>query len=206
MRRIITFMACCVLAACASLSKSYPDKSFYAFDVERGESGVRVQAADDAPLLLVKRFQSGPLNESRTLVYRTGVSTYESDYYNEFFSDPEGLLTVATAAWLSDSGNFAVLAGSAAGLDPDFVLHGSVRGLYVDMLPEDGPHAIVDLQLVLSRRRHGLSEPIWRKDFMRSELAASPSGADVMAAWNRGLADLFAELEVGLETAIASAE
>ena len=74
------------------------------------------------------------------------------------------------------------------------------------MLPEDGPHAIVDLQLVLSRRVHGLAEPVWRRDLMRSELASSSSGADVLAAWNRGLADLFAELEVELAAAIAAAE
>ena len=72
MSRLFALSLCLVVGACSSISKDYPKKTFYAFEVSRGE---RVGAPDEAPLLLVQRFRSGALSQGLGLVYRTAPST-----------------------------------------------------------------------------------------------------------------------------------
>lgn len=200
MSRLLALLLCLCASACTSLSKEYPEKTFYAFDVERGD---RQETSADAPLLLVKRFRSGPMNQTLGLIYRTEPSTYEADYYSEFFAAPEGLLTVIVGAWLADAGEYQVVVGAPGEQYPDYVLEGSLRSLYVDLEGDAGPRAVIDMQFFVSRRENGVSAPVWRADFSRAEAADSASGADVLAAWNRGVASMLAELESDLAQSLA---
>lgn len=199
-RHLLTLTLLLATAACATVSRDYPEKSMYAFDVERPE---RAAATGDAPVILVRRFRTSALGGGRQLVYRTGESRFESDYYTEFFDEPEGLLTGVVSNWVADSG-LATVVASAGDLEPDFVLHGAVRGLYVD-LRGDGPEAVVDVQFVLSRREGGYTVPVWQSDQRRAEPADGPRGADVLAAWNRALRSILTETEAGLRDALAGA-
>lgn len=200
MSRLLALSLCLVAGACGSISKDYPQKSFYAFEVSRGE---RVEAADGAPSLLVQRFRTGALSRGQGLVYRTGPSTYEADYYSEFFSEPEELLALEVAAWMADCGLFSATLSGSTEVEPDYVLQGSLRNLYVDQVVKGETRAVVEVQLFLSRRDRARSETVWHRDFRREELAASPSGADVLDAWNRGLAAMLAEAEAELRAALA---
>jgi cholesterol transport system auxiliary component len=203
MRRLIALTLCFVGAACGSISKDYPQKTFYAFEVERPASA---RAADDAPILLVQRFRSGALSKGQGLVYRTGPSQYESDYYSEFFNEPEDLLTLVVAEWMDDSGLFSVSLGGSTEVEPEYVLQGSLRSLYVDQTVDGETRAVVDLQLFMSRRDRARSEPVWHGDFRSAELADSPSGLDVLDAWNRGLADMLASAEAELREALSATD
>lgn len=199
MRRHLTCLTLILAtAACASVSRDYPEKSMYAFDVDRP---TREAAPVDAPVVLVRRFRTSALGGGRQLVYRTGDSRFESDYYTEFFDEPEGLLTGVVSNWVADAG-LATVVSSAGDLEPDFVLHGAIRGLYVDVREED-PLAVVDLQLVLSRRDGGYTVPIWRSDQRRFETAAGPSGGAVLVAWNRAMRSILTEVEPELREALA---
>jgi len=201
MRRFLALTLCFTGAACGSISKDYPQKSFFAFEVERSE---RIDSAEGAPILLVQRFRSGALNKGQGLVYRTGASQYESDYYSEFFNEPEDLLTLVVAEWMDDSGIFSVTLGGSTEIEPEYVLQGSLRSLFVDQTVQGETRAIVDLQLFLSRRERANSSPVWHRDYRRSELARSPSGVDVLEAWNRGLADVLTTAEAELREVLSA--
>lgn len=200
MSRLLALTICLVAGACGSISKDYPQKTFYAFEVSRAE---RLEAAPDAPILLVQRFRTGALSQGQGLVYRTGPSTYEADYYSEFFTEPEDLLTLEVTDWMRDSGIFSATLGGSAEVEPDYVLEGSLQSLYVDQVVKGETRAVIDVQFFLTRRDKARSETLWHRDFQRSERAASPSGADVLDAWNRGLAEMLAEAELELRAAVS---
>lgn len=203
MKQFLALSLCFLAAACGSISKDYPKKTYYAFEIDRAD---REHAAADAPILLVPRFRSGALSKGQGLVYRTAPSTYESDYYSEFFTEPESLLTLVTAAWMEDSGLFSVIVGGTTEVDPDYVLQGALRSLHVDQTVKGETRAVVDIQFFLSRRHRLRSEPVWHRDLQRSEPAESAAGKDVLAAWNRAISDLLAEAERELAEAFGELE
>lgn len=203
MNRSLALLLGLFAVACGSISKDYPQKTFYAFEVERAE---RVEPAPDAPLLIVQRFKSSALSKGLGLIYRTQPSTYEADYYSEFFNEPEDLLTWVVGSWMADSGLFSVTIGGSTEIESDYVLHGSLRDLHVDQTIKGETRAVADVQFFLSRRDRASSELIWHADFKCSEIAESPRGADVLEAWNRGLTLILSEAEAELAQALLAGD
>ena len=49
-------------------------------------------------------------------------------------------------------------------------------------------------------------ESVWHRDYRREEVAAGSKGAEVLDAWNRGLASIMQEAEAEIGQAFRTAE
>lgn len=153
-----------------------------------------------ASVLRVARVRVSPVFENKGFVYRTGSSTFESDFYNEFFSPPGVLLREVLLQWLGSTHLFvAVARGSSA--EADWVLETDVDQLYADQRSPSAPTAHLDLafRLVDARSRTLAFE----KSYSASEPAAGSSPAALVDAWNRGLAAVLNQLTQDLAPRLA---
>lgn len=131
--------------------------------------------------------------EGRSFVYRRGDQRFESDFYNEFGSDPEEMIAAALVDWMRRGGRFSgVLAPQDAG-GGDTVLDVSVQELYVDF--RAAPSAVVALTWHLERPGNPVKEGAAEE---KVELAARNPGAAAKA-----LQDALALALARLESAAA---
>jgi hypothetical protein len=71
----------------------------------------------------VRPFSVSPLLDGRLLVFRTGESVREADFYSELWNAPGDMLADVIARWLGDSGLFSVVVPpGTAGTATDLVL------------------------------------------------------------------------------------
>lgn len=180
------------IAGCVDFSAPAAERRFYALSVERPgpskEAGVGV--------LKVRRFQASRSYEGAEFVYRAAEAAVESDFYHAFFTPPATQVTDAARRWMSRSGLFAHVVDAASVAPETHLLEGHVAALYADLRGE--PKAVVELQLTLltaageirSHRSH------------RREIAAASSAPEALiAAWERGLAEILAAGESDLTKA-----
>lgn len=183
------------VAGCVSIKRPYPDKKFYLFEIER-------EADADGPvhpdvMLQVKPFTISPRYEGQEFVYRVGEMRYESDFYNQFFLAPSGLLTEATIQWLGETGLFGAVFGATAPVRPTHYIAGSITSLVGDYTGA-GAKGIVRAQILLTREDASAPAIVMQHDYEAS-IEAKGSGAEgMMAAWNEGYEKILMELETDL--------
>ena len=150
-----------------------------------GSSVVRLARVRISPVRV------SPVFDNKGFVYRTGPSTFETDFYNEFFSPPGVLLREALIDWLDSTQLFDAVARSSAA-DADWVLETDLDQLFADQRDPGPPKAYLEItfRLIDARTR----KVAFEKRYTASEAAADRSPAALVDAWNRGLGSMLAEL------------
>jgi cholesterol transport system auxiliary component len=171
-----------------SLERTPPDKQRFML---RPVAEAAPASGASPSVLRVARVRVSPVFEHKGFVYRTGPSTFETDFYNEFFSPPGVLLREVLLDWLDATQVFAAIArGSSA--DVDWVLETDVDQLFADQRESGPPKACLEIafRLIDARSR----KIVFEKRYTASEPAADSSAAALVDAWNRGLGAVFGEL------------
>lgn len=188
-----------LLSGCVNLSKSFPDKHYYALNTTRTGEPVRALSESIlsvAPLRIVPRY------EGREIVYRRGEFLYESDFYHEWFSLPASMVTTELERWLDQSGVFAQVVNRSLSIEPTFLLEGAITELYGDYRSKGAPKAAIALEVYLMRVRPGGETILFRQDY-HQEIDVQDASPEALAkGWNRGLELIFTALEEGLKTAV----
>lgn len=165
-----------------------------------------VRGVDPSPSgvgrLRVERPAVASLFAQKGFTYRTGESTYDNDFYNEFFAPPGTVVQSALVSWLRESGRFAEVGGDGL-LDPDWILTGRVEQLYADLRSGGAPRAILELELRLVDARVPSRDVVFAARYRREEQAGEASGRAIVDAWSRALADVATELEGDLARRLA---
>jgi cholesterol transport system auxiliary component len=192
MRRALALA--CLLGAVASgcfggLERRPPEKQRFMLQPTAGAAAVG--SGPSPSVLRVARVRVSPVFDQKGFVYRTGASTFETDFYNEFFSPPGVLLREALLGWLDGTRLFSAVARSSSS-DADFVLETDVDQLFADQRGPGEPKAYLEIvfRLIDARTR----KIAFEKRYSASESAADDSPAALIDAWNRGLGALLAEL------------
>jgi ABC-type uncharacterized transport system auxiliary subunit len=176
------------------LSKSYPEKQRYVFEVEP----VADVALGVDGVLRVDRVRVSPLFERKGFVYRTGDATFENDFYNEFFAPPAVLLRKATLNRLRGASIFSSVLDATQRAEADWILEGQVKELYGDLRDRTAPAAMLQIEYTLLDARSPGLDVAFRKTYSARDAARSASAAAIMTAWNDGLARILTDLEVDL--------
>jgi len=137
---------------------------------------------------------------NRGFVRRSGEATFANDFYNEFAAPPGVLLRELLVDWLRDGTRFAtVVRGSEA--PPDCLLEVDLESLYEDLRDAAAPQATIAFTARLLDARSSAAKIVLEKHYATHEPAADGSRSAIVAAWNRSLARLLAELATDLDVA-----
>jgi cholesterol transport system auxiliary component len=191
----VASLALLVLGSCVSLTKSFPDKHYYALDVTRhGEPGVPVSGA----ILDVRGLVVSPRFEGKELVYRTGDTRYESDFYNAWFLSPSAMLTQQVQDWLRHARLFEQVVATSSYMDATHILEGTVTALYGDYRQEGGHKAVVGIQIVLIEDTSTRPAIVFQRDYQQKVELTETSPDALTRGWNQGLEQIFMTLEADL--------
>ena len=144
----------------------------------------------------IPRAQVAPPFNVRALQYRTGASTYEPTYYDQWSSDIGGLLTETVSRSIARQGSFVVLPETVDSPAVSLNLH--VTDLYADVRDARNPRAVLTIEATLLYARGGI---ILNRTLNAATDAASNQPADIIDAWAAGLAR---ELDVLLPELVAA--
>lgn len=155
-------------------------------------------AAVAAPLNASARIgmiNAGASFRARTLVYRRDETTFESDFYNEFFVPPAAMLADAVAKALTQANVFQrVTASGAAPYEADYVLDGFVTDLYGDLREAGKPASVLTVTFYLSSTAAGVPRVVWSKGYRQRVVAANDSAEALVRGWNQALGTILGEL------------
>jgi cholesterol transport system auxiliary component len=190
-------LALLFLSGCVSLAKSFPDKHYYALDVTRhGEPGVPVSGA----VLGVRGLFVSPRFEGKELVYRTGDTRYESDFYNAWFVSPSAMLTQQVQDWLRQARLFEHVVATPSYLDATHILEGTVTALYGDYRQQGGHTAVVGMHIVLIEDNSTRPAIVFQRDYHQMVELTETSPDELTRGWNQGLEQIFMTLEADLRS------
>lgn len=188
-------LALLVLSGCVSFAKSFPDKHYYALDVTRqGEPGVPVSGA----VLDMRGLVVSPRFEGKELVYRTGDTRYESDFYNAWFVSPSAMLTHQVQNWLSNAGLFESVVATSSYLDATHILEGTVTALYGDYRQQGEQKAVVGMHIVLIEDHSTRTAMVFQRDYQQMVELTETSPDELTRGWNQGLQQILMTLEKDL--------
>ena len=184
-------------AGCANvLERKPPEKQRFVLAPGRPDpvSGPR------AGVLRVGVVRVSPPFQNRGFVRRTGEKTFANDFYNEFAAPPGTLLRDLLVEWLRDGTHFAtVVRGSEA--PPDWLLEVDLESLYQDLRDPAAPQVTIAFAARLLAANAASASIALDERYATTETAADASPVAIVAAWNRALARLLAELSSDLDTA-----
>ena len=180
-----------IMTGCSGLSKSYPERSFYMFEVP--PVTVKYPLVKGA-VAEITRFNISPGSDGKEFIYRTGELSYESDFYNQFFRPPGAMLTEVTGRWLNDAGLFEDFFGSVTQADANYFIEGNVVRLYGDF--RSSPKAVLEIQFLLLKYTTDSSyddntKIVLAKNYSSEIPVASPTAKDLMQGWNTALGEIL---------------
>ena len=166
-------------------------------------TGVAVVKGDH--VLALRMVEVSPLFRDRSLVYRTGPDSYELDPYAGFLVPPGRALAIPLGACLRNSGTFKNVVEVESPLATDTFLEVHVDELYGDFRQPGRPAAVLSLRLLLFRDvKGGESELLLQKQYSRSIPISQNTAVAVVAGWDKALAEIMAEANSDLATAMAA--
>ena len=154
--------------------------------------------------LWVDRVRVSPLFSGTGFVYRTGDSTYGSDFLNEFFAPPGEVLREATIEWLRTAARFASLERSAES-SPEYRLESAVDRFYADLRDPAEPRVVLDARFRLLDLRGARPAQLLDLRVTEQERAADASPRALVDAWNRTLTRVLERLDGEIRAAVGTA-
>jgi cholesterol transport system auxiliary component len=201
---ILALAALLLLLPLGCLSRSAPEKRQHVLEAERPLPDVESAPSSDAGprrgVCAIDRIRVSPLFERKGFVYRTGDTTYESDFYNEFFAPPGVQIRQETGRWLGRSDVFEAVTDAHNTGRVDWLLEGRVNEIYVDV--RDQPRSVLEIEFVLIDARSPSLDERFRKVYRREREAERRSGEFALAL-NASLGEILTELEGDLEASLS---
>ena len=155
-------------------------------------------------ILTVARVDVLPPFSGQALVYRLGEHGFERDPYARFAAPPSWLLTVAIRGYLANADFVRDVVAPGDGARSDATIQASVLQMAGDLRGNES-------SAVLTLRFRVLSGPAVRerpvillKTYSKTVPIAHSAARDVVDAWNHGLAEIMAEFQADLQTALTA--
>jgi cholesterol transport system auxiliary component len=198
-----TLMSAGILAGCGgALSKPYPQKTRYAIVLPT--PAVHAEAPPTTESLCIRTLVVNEPFDGLSMVYRTGASSFETDYYNTFVAAPDRLLTGAIDQYLSQAGVFASIFRNAGSKNCRYVLEGDVLGLYGDYTNRGKPMAVIKTRFFFIDDADGGAAVLFVRQYERSEPISSADPAALVDGWNKGMASILQQLASDMTTVLPS--
>ena len=187
----IMFVWLVTLSGCGS-TETY-NKKYYVLQASRQSESTWTQTDF---ILDVSRLTIDSAFSGSGLVYRTGESEYESDFYNEFLASPSAMITDTMRNWLSTSRLFKRVLDSGSQIDPTHIIEGNITALYGDFRDKSSPKATIEMRVFLLETETGEEPlPIFGKTYKSSIDIESEDPEGLVQALGRCLKGILSTLE-----------
>jgi cholesterol transport system auxiliary component len=162
----------------------------------------RPQQVTDQPtqrVLEADRFTIETAFATKSLVYRMGGLQYQADFYNEFLVVPTVMITEKTRDWLSGTGLFVRVSGSASRTAPTHLLEGNIIELYGDLRDKKAPAAIMQIRCFFSQLDpQGHPTLIFARDYSAASPLESRDAPGLVDAYSRCFQQILSALQKDL--------
>jgi cholesterol transport system auxiliary component len=200
------------LTACVKLERGSLEKCYFTLEPVRAE--LPGPALVDG-VLCVQRLRVSTGFSNRELIYKTGKSLLEADFYNLFFVPPSDMITYGLRNWLDRSRLFSYVVDPASLLQASWTLEGAVNLLYGDFT-KSPPVAVVKLQAFLLDNSSPENAILFSRDYEEQAPLNDGSGGAgngpprvrttrgceeakaLITGYNRALEKIFSQLEADL--------
>ena len=189
-----------LVVGCVKIDRPSLDRTYYSIDVER-KNGVK-HTSFPSKNIIVRRFRVSPRYEGKNFVYRRSENIYKTDYYNVFFISPSAMLTEELKVWMNESGLFVNVLDPGSLGSGDLLLEGVVNSIYGDYSGKE-PFAVIKMQFFLLDNSSPELPIIYSCNLSKKIPAKDAEVASLVSAMNKGVAEIFKELESGLAAVVA---
>jgi uncharacterized lipoprotein YmbA len=179
-----------------SLERSAPERHYFVIEVPQGGDN------SDAPgerILSVANLRISPRYADRSFVYRTSDAGYESDFYNQFLTSPDTMISEEIRKALAASHQFKYVLGPSDAQQPNYVLEGSVNALYGDFRNPKQAAAVLEIEFFLYNENSNNSGIVTQKRYTKSVPLNERSPEALVKGWDRALAEIAAALAADLK-------
>ena len=183
-------------SGCVSLERSYPEKRYFVIDI--GDSAQPSNPAGNQTLL-VSSLRISPRYADKGFVYRTSDAGYEADFYNQFLTPPDTMISEEVRKGLAASPAFKYVVGPASQLQPNFVLEGSVNALYGDFRNLNGPSAVLEIEFFLHNEDSANPGVVLQKRYAKTVALSGRSPEALVKGWSQALGSILTELSSDLQ-------
>ncbi len=171
------------------------------FVLDASRNGPKLQAKKDI-ILEVQSFSIDRTFNAKGLVYRKGTSEYEIDFYNQFLVNPQDMIAEQTRKWLSQSGLFKWVLEPGTYANATHKLEGNILSLYGDFRQESSPKARMEIRFFVIKLAD--KSIVFSKAYEAESNIESQTGEGVVAAFDKCLGTILADLEKDLEADLSS--
>jgi cholesterol transport system auxiliary component len=185
-----------ISSGCVNLERSYPEKRYFVIDV--GDSA-QPSNADGNQTLLISTLRISPRYADKSFVYRTSDAGYESDFYNQFLTSPDTMISEEVRKGLAASPAFKYVVGPATQLQPNYVLEGSVNALYGDFRNLNQPAAVLEIEFFLHNEDTANSGIVMQKRYIKTVPLSGRSPEALIKGWSQALESILTDLNTDLQ-------
>nr|WP_321403477.1 ABC-type transport auxiliary lipoprotein family protein [uncultured Desulfobacter sp.] len=188
----------CILTATAFLTgcgikNDYTKKQIFRLYADDNAPADESNRSTGAPLV-VKRLDIAPEFSGAGFVYRVGQSRFTQDYYNNYMTSPDRMISDVMFEALVQSPLFAP-APSNRVPENVYQLWGKITSLYCDRRNESQVSAVVTMALNLDRLNKAGFTKVLSKTYTRQiPLGNDTSPQGYVTALNRGLAEIVKDI------------
>jgi len=187
---VAIFALALLLSGC--MSRKYVERRSYALEISRDQVA---SSSETEAVLRVRNFRVSPRYEGKRLVYRSEDGSYESDFYNEFLTSPDTMITEEVRQWLAGSGLFQQVVDFSGQIEPTHILEGTVTDLYGDFSEGSQPRAALQMEFFLIQEVSGRSRVVFQKRYRKEAALKTDSPEAVVQGWNQALTYILADFE-----------
>ena len=163
---VIAAMAFVVMmTGCGGIKNDYVEKKLFRLSMP----GTMTQSASrqEGVPLLIKRLEISPEFSGDEFVYRIGQDQYAQDYYNQYMTTPERMITDYLSEFLMVSDTFAPVPRFHIP-DQTWQMWGKILNLYCDRQDPDRLSMVVAIRLNLGRQADNGFDQILSKTYAQS--------------------------------------
>ncbi len=197
--RLLIILLVVLTGGCLSPPVKDTDRQYFVLDVARpAEPTHRARGAT----LEVRPLRVSPAYQGTGFVYRRQQLRYETDYYNEFFTSPDAMISQEVREWLADSGLFSLVLENPSDLQTACLLEGNVTALYGDYTDPGKPRAVLSIRFSVIDDRAPRPKAVLQSEYREQIGLAESSPQALVRAWNQALGLIFGRLESDLAEAL----
>jgi len=174
---------------CVTLERSYPaDQRYFMIEAQDGKS----LSSEGTHILSVQNLYISPRYADRNFIYRTSETEYETDFYNQFLSEPATMISEEVRQALAATRLFKIVLGPSNSQPANYLLEGSVNVLYGDFRNLRAPAAVMEIEFLLHNENPTQNEIVMQKRYRRSVPLSERTPEALVKGWNQALAEIIA--------------
>ena len=186
-----------LLLGCTGISKEYPEKNFYTFNVI---NEIQHNENQSKNFLKIERVDVNPAYKLRDFNYRIGPDEFISDFYNQFYKPVGVLISSELYKWMSSAGIFKDVIPVNNLITAKYVLDSKLVDIYGDYTNPDDPRAVLNMQFFLIDDTQVLAELVYSNVYNQSVAISSRTPNALVDGWNEALKNILEQLESDLRT------